>query len=164
MKDISDIEVGKAAEHLVVADLILQGHRAYLTDQGLPYDVVVDVDGRLLRIQVKSTRYQRPVAQRKTFTPGYIFHTRKAGKQGRRQYAATEFDLIAFVALDVRVIAYMPFAAVSSNMIILRPLAYVPAPHAQRRENIDGFPFSKALADLGASNILTLARSTAKTA
>ena len=38
---IPDLELGKAAEHLVVADLILSGYRAYLTEQGLPYDVVV---------------------------------------------------------------------------------------------------------------------------
>ncbi len=69
-ESISDLEVGKAAEHLVVADLILSGYRAYLTDQGLPYDVVVDVGGRLYRVQVKATRGLRPVPQRAAFTPG----------------------------------------------------------------------------------------------
>ena len=44
---LSDLELGKAAEHLVVADLILSGYRAYLTEQGLPYDVVVDHEGIL---------------------------------------------------------------------------------------------------------------------
>ncbi len=51
MDKLSDLELGKAAEHLVVADLILSGYRAYLTEQGLPYDVVVDHEGRLYRVQ-----------------------------------------------------------------------------------------------------------------
>ena len=48
------LEIGKAAEHLVCADLIIQGYRAYLSDQGLPYDAVVDVSGHLIRVQIKS--------------------------------------------------------------------------------------------------------------
>jgi hypothetical protein len=36
------LELGKAAEHIVCADLILAGYRAFLADQGLPYDVVFD--------------------------------------------------------------------------------------------------------------------------
>jgi hypothetical protein len=39
------LELGKAAEHLVVADLLLQRYRAFLSDQGLPYDAIVDLDG-----------------------------------------------------------------------------------------------------------------------
>ena len=42
-----DLEVGKAAEHLVCADLITSGYRAFLSDQGLPYDILVDIDGRV---------------------------------------------------------------------------------------------------------------------
>lgn len=144
-KSLPDLELGKAAEYLVVADLILQGYRAYLTDQGLPYDVVVDIDGRLLRVQVKATREQRPVPQRVAFTPGYLFHVRRAGKGGRRNYDDTEFDLLAFVALDVRTIAYMPFTDGVRQSIILRPSGYAPTNRAERRANIDQFPFGAAV-------------------
>ena len=51
-----DLELGKAAEHLVCADLIMQGYRAFLSDQGLPYDILVDVQGVFVRVQVKATR------------------------------------------------------------------------------------------------------------
>lgn len=129
----------------MVADLILQGYRAYLTDQGLPYDVVLDLDGNLLRIQVKSTRDQRAVPQRQSFTPSYLFHVRRAGKGGRRRYTTREFDLIAFVALDTRVIAYMPFSDGVKTVIILRPAGYRPGRNALRRENIDQFPIKTAL-------------------
>ena len=108
--EVDDLEIGKAAEHLVVADLILSGYRAYLTDQGLPYDVVIDEGGILYRLQVKATCQVRPVPQRKAFTPGYLFHVRRAGKGGRRVYQRDDFDLVALVALDIRVIAYMPRA------------------------------------------------------
>lgn len=86
MENLEDLEVGKAAEHLVVADLILSGYRAYLSDQGLPYDVVIDASGVLLRLQVKSTRGYKAVPQRRNYIPGYLFHTRRAGKGGKRLY------------------------------------------------------------------------------
>jgi hypothetical protein len=34
--------MGKAAEHLVCADLLMKGYNAFLSAQGLPYDVVID--------------------------------------------------------------------------------------------------------------------------
>ena len=51
-----DLEIGKAAEHLVCYDLLLKGYNAFLSDQGLPYDIIVDLGSRILRVQVKGTR------------------------------------------------------------------------------------------------------------
>ena len=42
---VTDLAAGTAAEHLVCADLLMQGHGAYLTDQNTAYDVVADVGG-----------------------------------------------------------------------------------------------------------------------
>ena len=50
-----ELQLGKAGEHLVCFDLISQGHNAFLADQGLPYDVLVDLDGSIKRIQVKTS-------------------------------------------------------------------------------------------------------------
>jgi hypothetical protein len=50
-----ELEMGKAAEHLVCADLLMKGYNAFLSDQGLPYDVVIDLGRRLVRVQVKGT-------------------------------------------------------------------------------------------------------------
>lgn len=155
MDDLDDLEVGKAAEHLVAADLILAGYRAFLSDQGLPYDVVIDDGGYMYRVQVKSTRSLKPVPQRVAHTPGYLFHTRRAGKGGRRRYKGHEFDLVALVALDIRVIAYLPFAEVK-GCIVLRPPNYVPHKVATRLENINQFPIQKAIARLGAPDLLTV--------
>jgi len=142
---VDDLELGKAAEHLVVADLILQGYRAYLSDQGLSYDAVIDLDGRLIRLQIKTTRQPRPVPQRSKQVQAYLFHTRRAGKAGRRRYDETHFDLLALVALDIRVIAYMPFIKTVPGSIILRTVGAQPNKNASRLQNIDGFPIDKAI-------------------
>jgi len=114
-----DLEVGKAAEHLVCADLIMSGYRAFLSDQGLPYDILVDVDGALLRVQVKSTRKPKNHDPRTRATPGYFFHLRRSGKGGRRRYPENAFDLYALVALDRQAIAYLPAADCSNQTIAL---------------------------------------------
>lgn len=105
---VTDLAAGTAAEHLVCADLLLRGYRAFLSDQTCPYDVAVDVGHRILRIQVKATRAPRAIPQRVGHFPAYMWHVRRAGKAGARAYVGGEFDLLALVALDVRQIAYMP--------------------------------------------------------
>lgn len=147
MDSISDLEFGRAAEHLVVADLILSGHRAYLTEQGLPYDIVIDRNGRLLRVQVKASRGAKRLPGR-AVGMGYLYHVRRAGKRGKRQYASSEFDIIALVAMDVRVIAYLPLSDRVLQTIYLRPPGYQHHARAERRHAIDQFPIEAALAAL----------------
>jgi hypothetical protein len=130
-----------------VADLILQGYRAYLTDQGLPYDVVLDDKGTLYRMQVKATRGHRAIPQRASFTPGYFFNVRRSGKKGLRRYRNDEFDLLALVALDIRTIAYMTMAELAQS-VLLRPPGHVPANNSARSKNIDGFPIERVLSQL----------------
>lgn len=107
MESISDLQIGKAGEYLVCADLILKGHIAYPSEQGLPYDVICDYEGRLIKIQVKATRGVRPVPQRAKYTPAYLFHIKRCGKRGAREYKNSDFDVMALVALDTRKIAYI---------------------------------------------------------
>ncbi len=97
----NELQIGKAAEHIVAADLILQGYSAWLTDAGLPYDVVVDINGVIKRIQVKATTKLIEVNSQ---GPIYRFGTRKAG--GSRLATIDTFDFYAFVALDIKTIAY----------------------------------------------------------
>jgi len=108
MVDISDLALGTAAEHLVCADLLLAGYRAFLADQNCPYDVAVDTDQGMIKIQVKATRTVRAIPQRREHKAAYMFHVRRAGKKGKRVYAENEFDLLALVAVDVKQIAYLP--------------------------------------------------------
>jgi hypothetical protein len=138
---VTDLAAGTAAEHLVCADLLMAGHRAFLADQNCAYDVAVDVDGRLVRIQVKATRCQRAIPQRATHVPAYLWHVRRAGKGGARNYAADEFDMLALVALDIRRIAYLP-PSLTKQTVHIRP------PGTVGGKQFDGYPFAGALREV----------------
>ena len=118
--DLNALDIGKAAEHLVCADLLTLGYQAFLSEQGLAYDVIVDIDGRLIRVQVKGTVGLRAIPQRAAYTPAYLWHVRRAGKGGRRVYRENEFDMLALVALDTKQIAYMP-PSTTVNYVQIRP-------------------------------------------
>lgn len=135
---ISDLAAGTAAEHLVCADLLLDGWRTLLADQNCPYDVAVGLGGRLVRLQVKSTRQQRSIPQRTEYIPAYMWHVRRAGKRGRRVYATDEFDLLALVALDIRQIAYLP-PSEHRQTIHIRP------PGAPGGKQFADYPFARAV-------------------
>ena len=109
MNEISDLSCGLVGEHLVCADLILNGYRAFRTEQTCPYDVAVDHGGRIVRVQVKAARGPRsyPPDSRKKWNPAYIWSTRRAGNRGRRKYPMDEFDVLALVAADIRRVAYV---------------------------------------------------------
>ncbi len=147
---IGALEVGKAAEHLVCADLILQGHRAYLSDQGLPYDVVVDVDGRLLRVQVKATACPKIVPKR-ICPPKYQWNVRRAGKGAKRIIGNDEFEILALVALDIRTIAYIPINDKVLQTVHLRQSGIknkIQRKIANVNGCIDEYPFADAIKEL----------------
>ena len=117
MKNISDLQIGKAGEYLVCADIILKGFIAFPSEQGLPFDVVLNIDGRLLKIQVKTTRGSKHIPQRKRDIPAYIFHIGNNGKMNRRKkYDSSQVDLFALVALDSKQIAYIPYFNIQTTM------------------------------------------------
>lgn len=112
----ADLAAGIAGEHLVCADLLLSGYSAFRTEQVCPYDIAAEIEGRLVRFQVKATRMARPFLQRgQEHIVGYSFNVRH-GKGSNRGYATTAFDVLALVALDSRSIAYLPNTAVRQTM------------------------------------------------
>ena len=117
MENMSDLAAGKAGEYLVCAEIILRGHTAFLSEQGLPFDVVADVNGRLLRIQVKTTRGPRAIPQRANHTAGYLFHIKRCGKGGAQTYGAGDVDIFAMVALDTRDMGFIPASKARQTMI-----------------------------------------------
>jgi hypothetical protein len=119
--EISDLQAGKAGEYLVCADLILGGHIAFPSEQGLPFDVVAEARGRLIRIQVKTTRALRSVPQRVGRHQGYLFHVKRAGKRGKKVYGAGAVDIFALVSLDSREIGYLAAKDVKQTMIFRSP-------------------------------------------
>lgn len=146
---VSDLAAGAAGEHLVCADLLLAGYRAFLSDQNCPYDVAVDVGGRLVRIQVKTTREARAIPQRANHRAAYMWHVRRAGKGGRRVYAENEFDMLALVALDLRRIAYMPPSQLRQTIHIRAHDDAAPPAHGGKTgKTFSMFPFSVALKEV----------------
>jgi len=121
MENINDLQIGKAGEYLVCADLILNGYIAFPSEQGLPFDVVLNIEGKLLKVQVKTTRTSKHIPQRKTDIPSYIFHIGingcgKNGKKRRTKYEDNQVNIFALVALDTKRIAYLPFFNAQTTM------------------------------------------------
>lgn len=148
---VTDLAAGIAGEHLVCADLLLAGYRAWRAEQVCPYDVVAEVAGRVVRIQVKTTRGPRAVPQRVGQYPAYMWHVRRSGKGSRRTYAPEEFDLLALIALDVRRIAYLP-PSLRLQTIHIRQLdrsGDAPGRGGRSGKVFDDFPLSAALVEGG---------------
>lgn len=150
MKQDDALELGKAAEHVVCADLILAGYRAYLSDQGLPYDVVVDLGHRLLRIQVKATCSPKNVnSQGKRERLAYSWSVRRRGKNGRgERLDERHCDVVALVAIDIRRVAYLPIALCGQTIQIVPPgheLKTKFRSGSQWARAVDDFPFEDAI-------------------
>ena len=103
----NELQKGVAGEYLVCADLIMKGLVAYTTEQGLPYDVVIDVEGKLLKCQVKTTEKPREIPQRSKKTYVYIFNIKRHGKKNIKRYEDSDVDVFALVELNTRTVAYL---------------------------------------------------------
>ena len=103
-----ELQTGKAGEYLVCADLILKGFIAFPSEQGLPYDVLLDNGTRLLKVQVKTTEKPRKTPQRTSPTECYIFNVKRHGNSKNiKKYEKGEIDLFALVCLDTMQIGYL---------------------------------------------------------
>ena len=107
MRTSKELQIGKAGEYMVCADLILKGFVAFPSEQGLPYDVVMDTGDSVFRIQVKTTTGPRTVPQRASESKAYIFNIKRAGKSGKTRYSTKEVDLFALVCLDTKQVGYL---------------------------------------------------------
>ena len=117
MRKSNELQIGKAGEYIVCADLIIQNYIAFLSEQGLPYDIVMDSGEKLFRVQVKTTSEPRKVPQRNKDSYAYIFNIQRHGNQNNlRKYNDTEVDFFALVALDSKQIAYIPSGEMKSTM------------------------------------------------
>jgi hypothetical protein len=145
-----ETEFATAAEHLVCADIILAGHSASLVGPTMRYDVLADVNNKLIRIQVKATSGFREVPGRPGSSQTYIFYCRRAGVKKNRLIKDDEFDVLALVAMDRKQIAYVVMNKNVLQTIHLR-VAGSPKNHGNKTwDNIDEYPFSRVLRELGA--------------
>ena len=117
MNKISDLQTGKAGEYLVCADLIIKGCIAFPSEQGLPYDIVADIDNKLYKIQVKTRSTNNKTPIRNDSVPIYQFCIGANGKKGKRKiYDISKVDMFALVILDTKMIAYIPYFNTKSTM------------------------------------------------
>lgn len=107
MRKSNEMQIGKAGEYLACADLIMKGMIAYPSEQGLPYDVVIDAGDRLLKCQVKTTSAPRIIPQRGKENYAYIFNIKRCGKGGAGRYSDGEIDVFALVELQTRTVGYL---------------------------------------------------------
>lgn len=115
---MTDFQVGKAGEHLVISELLSLGYEAFMAGEGLPYDIVFEKESKLIRVQVKTSRKPSSVPQRKKPTLGYLYHIKRRGKGFKKQYTEENIDLFAVVALDTKEIGYVLLNEVKATMII----------------------------------------------
>lgn len=137
--DVDKSITGIAGEYLVCADLALQGFRAYRVD-GLPYDVVVDYRGRVIRLQVKSTFGLQPNLLTRKKVPSYLWYVRRCGDDSKKLYEPGAFDVLALVALDIRRVAYMRPIGDAATIHIRQP--GVEYKVDRRGKHFDDYPFS----------------------
>ena len=106
-----ELQLGKAGEHLVCFDLIVKGYNAFLADQGLPYDVLVDMKGKIKRMQVKTCLIARDKGRSKNV---YRFSLRSA-KGNNRAIMANKIDYVAFVFIDRKIVQYIPVKQITTE-------------------------------------------------
>ena len=109
---------GNAGEYLVCFDLTMQGYPAAMAQPGLSYDVIVDVNGTMEKIQVKSSsRMSMSIGS----TWRYSFSLDKSHEDWHggviKKRPIGDCDYYAFVALDIRRVAYLPWEQMSKNGI-----------------------------------------------
>lgn len=114
----SDLMIGVAGEHLVCFDLITRGFTCFMTEQGLPYDVIADINGKLVKVQVKTTRTHSETPQRKNHYPAYLFNVRRCGKGGRKLYEENDVDLFAVVCVETRQVGYVSADRMPSTLSV----------------------------------------------
>lgn len=107
MRTSKELQIGKAGEYIVCADLILKGFVAFPSEQGLPYDVLLDTGTRIFRVQVKTTTGPRVVPQRACESRAYIFNVKRTGRGNTKRYTNADIDLFALVSLDTRKVGYL---------------------------------------------------------
>ena len=141
-----ELELGRAAEHLVCADLLLGGWSAFHTAQGMAYDLAVDVGGRVIRVQVKATLHPRHPQPNLRANPAYFFSIKRAGRGAARVYRHDEFDVYALVALDRRLIGYFAKAELPSQLITMRIPGGRYGLGGKGEREFEGASFGRALA------------------
>ena len=101
--DTSPQRVGDFAEYFVACDLISQGYRVHFASAGAYFDIILDDKGKLYRVQVKGSMKPKDHNMYKYNVLANLGHT--------------NFDLVAYVAIDKKMVAYEVVPSVNHRYI-----------------------------------------------
>jgi len=103
-----ELQIGKAGEYLTCADIIINGMICFPSEQGLPYDLIIDTGNKLLKCQVKTTLGPRRIPQREKENYAYIFNIKRHGNSKNiKIYHNNEVDVFALCCLDTKQVGYV---------------------------------------------------------
>lgn len=130
----------------MVADLNKQGYVAFLAGAGLSYDVVVEIESKLYKVQVKSTAAPRRLND--TYrNPSYLFRIDKKHKK-EKKYQKSDYDLLALVAVDIGAVAYLTFDQAENKAAIQLRASKKSNPWTKKQKCIHDHPLSEAIKSL----------------
>ena len=90
----SNLMTGYAAEAFVIYKLSMWGYTVSFAPAGTSYDLVADIDGKLLKVQVKGCSTKDKNKSSYQFKIG-------RGKSSKRAYTEGDYDIMAMVALPL---------------------------------------------------------------
>lgn len=106
-----ELSIWRAWEYLVLSELLSNWIQCYDTGQWVWYDIVADIDWKLIRIQVKTTLKKIAYVKVKSPNPNkiYFFHLKRAGKWWKKFYNKWDFDFYALVCLEEKKVMYIKY-------------------------------------------------------
>ena len=94
-KVISNIQKGMAGEHLVCADIYLSGYSGSIISTQQPYDIIMDAQNRMFKIQVKTSTFKPSRGNREGISTYFLI---ARGNKTKILYNETDaIDIFAFV-------------------------------------------------------------------
>lgn len=99
----SERQKGVAAESLVLSDLQVSGFDAFKTDGLLPWDLGLDIGGRIIKIQVKGTS---SASNKLVFE--FVRNSRHPDERCKVPYERNAYHVAACVSLANRQVIYQP--------------------------------------------------------
>ena len=111
LNSLSNVDNGAIGEYICALRLLKMGVQCRIVNMGTS-DIIAELDGRVYRIQVKSS--QLKARHEPNRNNGYQFITSKGGNKLRLTEA--DCDIVAMVALDIENIWFSPIQKVAKQV------------------------------------------------
>ncbi len=115
------LQIGRIGEYLAAAVLEQMGFDVIVIS-GKKYDLLVTAKEKIYRVQVKAT--SRTNITNRAKSPSYEFKT-SHGSTGKKLYAASELDIFALVAIDIRKVLFHSVKSIKAVTKRIPPSEYV---------------------------------------